>query len=391
MDQFSGTLDRAAPGDPWSALFDACRPGWTLPQDFYRRPDIFTRDMDLLLGRWTCAGHISDVPEAGDYMLCELGVESAIIVRGADRTLRALANVCRHRGSRVCIKPRGHAAVLTCPYHAWTYHLDGRLRQAREMPDGFDPAAHGLLPLPLEVIGGLVFVSFGDAPPSLKQARPALAGMAERYGWATARVAARRTYSVAANWKLALENYHECYHCGPAHPEFSELHALARPNSRAITARDAESWAASADGDEVFRVMHSALSENAATGSRDGRLLAPLMQGNEAAGDCVFAELGFLSAFLAYPDHGVIYRFIPRDVLHTEMEVLWLVRGDAHDVDTDALTWLWDVTSQADKKIIERNQAGVLSRAYRPGPFSRMEPGTMQYVERYVSEARLLF
>jgi len=99
--------------------------------------------------------------------------------------------------------------------------------------------------------------------------------------------------------------------------------------------------------------------------------------------------LGFLSAFLAYPDHGLIYRFIPREVLRTEMEVIWLVRGDAEegqDYDPQALTWLWDVTSLADKAIIERNQQGVLSRAYRPGPFSLMEPGARQYVERYVGE-----
>jgi Rieske 2Fe-2S family protein len=361
-------------------------PGHTLPQSFYEREDVFARDMDLLLGRWHCAGHVSDVAKPGDYLLSDIGRDSAIVVRGGDGTLRALANVCRHRGSRVCTRPLGHVAALTCPYHAWSYHLDGRLRQAREMPEGFDPAAHGLLGLPLECIGGLIFVSFGATPPRLTAAAAAVAPMAARYGWETARVAARTTYSVAANWKLVLENYHECYHCGPAHPEFSALHALARPNHRAITGRDAESWAAEPDGQEMFRVMHSALADGARTGSRDGRFVAPVMAQEE---DCVFAELGFLSAFLAYPDYGVIYRFIPRDVCHTEMEVLWLVRGDAvagRDYDPAALAWLWDVTSQADKAIIERNQAGVLSRAYRPGPFSLMEPGTRQFVERYVGE-----
>lgn len=343
--------------------------------------------MDLLLGRWFCAGHASDIPSAGDYLTAELGRESAIIVRGGDGTIRALANVCRHRGSRICTNPQGHAAVLTCPYHAWTYHLDGRLRQAREMPPGFDPADHALQSLPIAVIGGLLFISFADQPPAIGPAAAALARLTTAHGWETARIAARKTYAVRANWKLVLENYHECYHCGPAHPEFSDLHALARPNSRQITAEDEEAWSAQPDGNEVFRLMHSALAEPAQTGSRDGQLLAPLMA--PAAGTCVFAELGFLSAFLAYPDHGLIYRFIPRGVLETEMEVLWLVRGDAvagTGFDEAALTWLWDVTSLADKRIIERNQAGVLSRAYQPGPFSLMEPGTRQYVERYVVE-----
>ena len=97
----------------------------------------------------------------------------------------------------------------------------------------------------------------------------------------------------------------------------------------------------------------------------------------------------FLSAFLAYADHGVIYRFIPRATLDSEMEVIWLVRGDAEegrDYDVEALTWLWDVTSLADKRIIEMNQAGVRSRTYRPGPYSLMEPGTRAYTDRYLSE-----
>ena len=370
-------------------LLKAQRPGQTLAQAFYTSPDIFHSDLNLLLGRWTCVGHASDIPNAGDYITAELGLESAIIVRQAGGDIRALANVCRHRGSRVCVKPHGHAALLVCPYHAWSYNLDGSLRQAREMPEGFDPSAHGLAPLPLTTIGGLIFVSFAPNPPALDKAAPALAAMTAQFGWERARVACRKTYSVRANWKLAMENYHECYHCGPAHPEFSVLHALARPDGRRLTAQDVEAWGALPDGQEVYRVMHSRMSAACETGSRTGKALAPLMGSAVYDGACVFAELGFLSAFLAYPDHGLIYRFIPRDVLQTEMEVIWLVDKDAQegrDYDLDALTWLWDITSQADKKIIERNQAGVRSRAYRPGPFSLMEPGTRQYVERYVGE-----
>jgi Rieske 2Fe-2S family protein len=282
--------------------------------------------------------------------------------------------------------------VLTCPYHAWTYHLDGRLRHAREMAENFDPAQHGLLPLPIAIIGGLIFTSFGGHPPGLEKALPALAGMTGRYGWENARIAVRKTYTVRANWKLALENYHECYHCGPAHPEFTQLHVLARPGGRRIGTDDVETWPANPDGQEVVRVMHSAMAETTSTGSRTGAPLAPLMGHARYDGTCMFAELGFLSAFLAYPDYGVIYRFLPKNVLETEMEVLWIVDSGAQehrDYDPEALTWLWDITSQADKKIIERNQQGVLSRAYRPGPFSRMEPATQMFVERYVQEVAL--
>ena len=371
------------------SLLAEYRPGHSLQQAFYAAPEIFSNDLELLLDRWICAGHVSDIPAPGDYMLAELAGESAIIVRQPDGAVRALANVCRHRGSRICTKPHGRAALLTCPYHAWTYHLDGTLRRAGEMPPDFRAEDHGLAVHPVVIVGGLIFVSFGSAPPDMTPAAEALSAMTRSYRWENARVAARKTYTVRANWKLVLENYHECYHCGPAHPEFSELHALAQPGNRRIGDADRESWPPVATGEEVFRVMHSRLAAGAQTGSRDGKWLAPCMRQTEPAGECVFAELGFLSAFLAYPDHGVIYRFIPRGALQTDMDVLWLVRADAEagkDYDEAALTWLWDVTSLADKTIIERNQQGVLSRAYRPGPFSLMEPGTRQYVERYIGE-----
>jgi len=367
------------------------QPGHALAQDFYANGEIFAQDLELLTRRWHCAGHVSELPQTGDYKLADLAREQAVITRAADGNLHAMANVCRHRGSRVCVKPHGRANILTCPYHAWTYTLDGSLRQASQMPEGFDPTQHGLKKLPLAVVGGLIFIAFDDAPPDIAPGAAALTAMTSRYGWETARVAARKHYTVSANWKLAMENYHECYHCGPAHPEFSVLHALARPGMRRITAQDREAWSATSHAAEVFRVMNSVMSEGCETGSKNGKPIAKLMGQASYDGECVFAELGFLSAFLAYPDYGVIYRFIPRDTLHTEMEVIWLVAGDAvegQDYTTDALTWLWDVTSIADKTIIERNQAGVLSRAYTPGPFSLMEPGTRQYVERYVAEMR---
>jgi Rieske 2Fe-2S family protein len=384
-------------------VIDAHRPGYSLPRAAYLSPEVFQADMALLTRRWIFAGHVSEVAAPGDWITAALGDESAIVARGADGEVRALANVCRHRGSRICDGRQGHGSVLTCPYHAWTYHLDGRLRGAREMPDGFDPAAHGLKRLPIAIIGGLIFIAFAADPPSLDLAAPALERMARLYDWPGARIALRRTYEVAANWKLALENYHECYHCGPAHPEFSRLHALAAPRARVLSDEadpltglaDLEAWGATPDGAELVRVMRSRLLPGFATGSEDGAPLAPPMGGGgtRAPGLCVFAELGFLSAFLAYPDHGVIYRFAPLSPLATRMEVIWLVAGAARegtDYDPARLAWLWEVTSLADKTIIERNQAGVKSRAYEPGPFSLMEPGARQYVERYLGELAAL-
>lgn len=382
-------------------LIASRRPGHALPQAFYVDEAIYRRDLDLLLGRWTCVGHVSSLPDAGDWFTAELGAESAIVARGEDGRVRALANVCRHRGSRLC-HGRGHGAMLTCPYHAWTYRLDGTLRSARQMPESFRPQDHGLVSLPLRIVGGLILVCFGDDTPSLAHAEPALAAFTDHYGWATARVAWQATWPVSANWKLAMENYHECYHCGPSHPEFAALHALARPGNRRLRGPgeredaafdDVERWAAAAVGEELVRVMTSELTAGQATGSAGGAPVAPVMARAGYDGTCAFAEVGYLSAFLAYPDHGLIYRFIPKGVADTDMEVIWLVRGDARegvDYDLKRLTWLWDVTTAADKAIIEDNQAGVASRAYAPGPYSLMEPGTAQYADRYLADLAAL-
>ena len=134
--------------------------------------------------------------------------------------------------------------------------------------------------------------------------------------------------------------------------------------------------------------MRSALRPGCRSGSRDGLPVAPAMADADD-GSCLFAELGFLSAFLAYADYGVMYGFEPIGPEATVMRVTWLTRGDAvagRDYDEAALTWLWRVTSEADRAIIERNQRGVADRHYRPGPYSTMEPATAQFTARYLGE-----
>jgi Rieske 2Fe-2S family protein len=274
------------------------------------------------------------------------------------------------------------------------------------MPVEFERAAHGLRSFPTRIIDGLIFVSFAESPLGLEHVEAALAGSARVYGWAEARVAHRETYPVHANWKLAVENYMECYHCGPAHAEYSRFHLYARPaplnraadervraRARAlgVELRELDYFALNArSGQEAADSARSALGEGAVSGSEDGRPLAPLMgQFADYDGGVTFFDVGLTSNFLAYPDHGLIYRFIPNGVQSTTMEVIWLVRGDARagtDYDLGRLTWLWKVTSLADKRIIELNQQGVNSRFYQPGPYTPMEQHTQRFVEWILSE-----
>ena len=389
----------------WAQALARVRPGHALPREFYCDPEIFERERQRLRRHWHCAGHASQVSEPGDFFTTELFGESVIIVRGADREVRALLNVCRHRGSRVCTESHGRArgGGFVCPYHAWNYGLDGSLRAAARMGAGFERASHGLRRLQAQVIEGLIFISFADEPLGLETVRRTLAGSAGVYGWAQAQVAHRETYAVRANWKLAVENYMECYHCGPAHEEYSRFHLYARPaalnheadarvRARAaalgLAIEEASHWGAG--GNESAACLRSALAEGTVSGSEDGRPLAPLMgQFRDYDGGVTFFDVGLTSDFLAYPDHGLIYRFIPRSVDSTDMEVIWLVRAGARagvDYDPARLTWLWQVTSVADKRIIELNQQGINSRYYEPGPYSEMEQDTRRLTEWILAE-----
>jgi phenylpropionate dioxygenase-like ring-hydroxylating dioxygenase large terminal subunit len=385
------------------------RPGHALARAFYTDPAIFEFDMErMLLPHWFCAGHISSIPAAGDFMLVELGAESVIVVRTAAGEVRALLNVCRHRGSRLCSTRFGKApaARLTCPYHAWSYDLDGKLLAARQMPDSFRRADMGLKTLPVRVMEGLIFTTFAKEPFDLGPAAAALARSAGVHGWARAKVAHREMYSINANWKLAVENYMECYHCTPAHPEFAKRHVFARPAEsrveleRAGRARsealgivipDLDCYGrAAGPGQESVAVMRSALHDGIASATDDGRSVARLMGAFSAPdGNSTYFDVGPLSDFLAYPDHGVIYRFIPKTVDHTDMEVIWLVHQDAVegvDYETERLTWLWKTTSAEDKRIVEMNQLGVNSRFFEPGPYSRQETHAARFVEWYLEE-----
>jgi phenylpropionate dioxygenase-like ring-hydroxylating dioxygenase large terminal subunit len=391
----------------WLADLIAQQPrGHSLRREFYTKEAIFARDVERIFMRhWLCAGHESSAPKPGDYFLYEMGPESVIIIRGQDRKLRALVNVCRHRGSRVCLEKSGSIKVFVCPYHAWSYNLDGSLRAARHMPAEFDGTSHGLKQIHLEVVEGLVFISFADEALDFKDARQALSSAYGPYGWATAKVAYQELYQIEANWKLAVENYLECYHCAPSHREYSKLHALEQPPAKiealnasmeertrrlGITIPPCLNWPNSSGGDTPVRTFRYALYDGVKTGSKDGKPVAPLMGVfTDYDGGVTSTHIGPASFFIAYSDHGVIYRFMPRTAKAADMEVIWLVHGDARegvDYHVKHLAWLWKVTTEADKRITEDNQRGVNSTYYRPGPYAPMEANVNCYIDWYLSE-----
>jgi Rieske 2Fe-2S family protein len=304
----------------------------SLAQEFYRDPDIYQRDVErIFLNSWLYAGHHSEIPAVGDWFLFEFADESVIIVRSTEDRISALLNVCRHRGSRICVEDRGCAKRLTCRYHGWTYDLDGRLRAAAQMGEDFDKSGIGLKKIHAEVLDGMIYVNFAENPAPFDAVREGLADCLAPYRLGEARVAHRQSYPIASNWKLAVENYCECYHCAPAHPEYSRGHALAHPQLRTDELRQAVMERAAACGlsDATVNFMYLEapafgadyafdrypLIRGHVTGSEDGRPVAPLLGDIlDYDGGATDLQVGPVTFALLYCDHAVIYRFTPLGV-----------------------------------------------------------------------------
>ena len=210
-----------------SRLAANTRVGYSFDQEFYTSDAVFDADMAKVVSRkWLLAGHISRIPEKGDYFLFRVGREQIIVIRENENNVRAFFNVCRHRGSTICQADSGNAPRLVCPYHAWTFGLDGRLIAARLMPEDFDKAENGLIASHIRVFHGLIFINLSeDEPDDFDATFGDMDAILVYQGIAGARIAHAGSYPTCANWKLVVENFFECYHCAPAHPEFCSMHA----------------------------------------------------------------------------------------------------------------------------------------------------------------------
>ena len=198
----------------------------TLPQRYFVSPEIFAKEQDLIFStQWVLVGHQSQIAKTGDYFISEVAGESLIVVRDKEKEVRGFYNVCRHRGTRLCEDQSGHSSAIQCPYHAWTYGLDGRLIGAPHMDEvpGFDKAEHSLHAINLALWEGFIFVNLANEPAPLEEVFAPLAGKFSHWNLPKLRSAKRIEYDVRANWKLIFENYSECYHCPGVHPTLSKV------------------------------------------------------------------------------------------------------------------------------------------------------------------------
>jgi phenylpropionate dioxygenase-like ring-hydroxylating dioxygenase large terminal subunit len=202
-------------------LLDRYQSGHSLERPFYTDPAIFDLEWEKIWGKyWLFAGTTAQIPKPGDYFTWQLRNDNIVIIRGKEGQVHAHYNSCRHRGSLICLEEKGHAPKLVCPYHQWVFEPDGSLYKARLMPDDFDKAAHGLHPVQVQVVEGFIFISLAQNPPDFAQLREDYARFLRPFQLDRAKVAFQKRYDLRTNWKLVAENFRECYHCGPAHPEY---------------------------------------------------------------------------------------------------------------------------------------------------------------------------
>ena len=387
------------------SLLNLCQTGAALPREFYTSHLIYHYDIKSYWNEsWIWVGHISQLPKVGNFFLFNYGSESVIVVRDRDDNIAAFLNVCRHRGSRLCVEKSGTKRVFACPYHAWTYELDGKLRAAREMGSDFDPSQYELFKAHVRIFEGLIFICMAKQPPDINEGLRKLKSLVAPFEFENMKIAHKAIYPVPANWKLALENYMECYHCAPAHKEYSRSHSLKDPEAQtekltALMHKKAREVGLPNEELQINRIEEQEaevdfyyrrypLYEGYLTGSKSGQKLAPLLgKLKDFDGGTTDIQIGILNNFLAYSDHVVGYRFVPTSLQETNIEVVWFVRKDAEegrDYNLDALTWLWHLTSQDDERIIRYNQEGVNSYHFKPGPLSEMEWGIRAFYKGYL-------
>lgn len=340
----------------------------TLPREYYTSPGVLATEREAIFARqWVAVGREAELAEPGAYLLAVVAGESLIVVRDRSGAIRAHYNVCRHRGTRLCTEPRGaFSETIQCPYHAWTYRLDGRLVGAPHMAGtpGFRLEDHPLDGAAVGTWEGFIFVNLADEPEPFAEAFAALGERFARFNLPSLRSVRRIDYEVRANWKLILQNYSECLHCPTIHPELSaKLPYTSGAND--LT-----------EGGFLGGYMEIRAPHESATTS--GRACAiPLGDlPDEDLRRAYYYTIRPAMMLSIHPDYAVFYRVVPRAPDASLVTCEWLVHPDAPGREgyniADAETF-WDNTNRQDWHICEQSQLGVASRAYRPGPYSPRE------------------
>jgi len=355
-------------------------PWQTLPGRDYHAPEIYDLDRERVFARsWHCVGRSEAFVAPGDYATPEIAGESVVVIRDQHRRLRAFANTCRHRGTQL-LQGRARVTAIKCPYHAWTYGIDGRLRATPNLrpEDGIDRDSIGLWEIALEEWDGFVFVNLdGNARPLAERlaGEPDSPLQLERYRVGELRVGARREYDVAANWKIVVENYHECLHCPTVHPELVRIVPLYRRG----------------EVEEEGQVLGNSMGEGLTSFTMTGTSSLPPLPGlSDLDVHTFYGVYMFPNLILNYHSETVnavtIHPIGPERSLVMSEFLFATETVDVPDFDPSEVVEFRDLVAKQDWVVCELAQQGVRSRFYDHGIYPRQERWIAAFNERYLAE-----
>lgn len=339
----------------------------TLEGRYFTDPERFRSEMErFYFGMWVCVGRSEQTEKAGEYFLVDVAGENLIVTRDENGLVRAFYNVCRHRGTQICEGMQGDfAGRIRCPYHAWTYGLDGRLLAAPHTEeDEFQKEDY-----PLHAVGagewdGHIFVNLAKEIRSLEEQLGDLPAKFAPWGMGELRRYKHEKYEVKANWKLIVQNYNECLHCPVLHPALNKV-------TNYMSGENDPAHEGYIGGSMEFR-------GGAETMSVDGVRRRDFLPGlSEEQRKVVLYYAVYPNLFLSlHPDYAMVHRLWPKGVDRTEVETEWLFHPSElakADFCGDDAVEFWDKTNREDWWIAEQSQKGVSSRGYVPGPYSKSE------------------
>jgi Rieske 2Fe-2S family protein len=339
----------------------------TLPQRYFTSPEIFAAEMERIFAQhWICADHQSQIPHPGDFFVQNVFGESLIFLRDRRGEIRGFYNVCRHRGTRLCESSHGqfHESIQ-CPYHAWTYGLDGRLIGAPHMSqsEGFDKSQHSLHAANLALWEGFIFVNLAPDPGPFASVFAPLINKFSHWNLPKLKSAKRIEYEVAANWKLLFENYSECYHCPLVHPTLAKLTPYDQAENDLY--------------EGPFLGGFMPIRKNGGSLTMSGNSCALPVSENGVDDGLVYYYSIFPNMLLSmHPDYVMVHLIWPQAPDRVRIFCDWYFHPDAFGRDdfnpNDAVAF-WDMTNKQDWHVCELSQQGIASRRYQPGPYSPRE------------------
>ncbi|MFZ1024129.1 MAG: aromatic ring-hydroxylating dioxygenase subunit alpha [Thermoplasmata archaeon] len=367
--QVKSSISAAEHGEPTAHLSQHTPDGRN-----YWDPTIFQAELDrFFYPSWLLMGRDDQIPNPGDFVTRQLGPENVFFIRDRAGEVHGFYNVCRHRGTRLLAEPEGTVAKsIVCPYHAWTYSLDGKLTAATHTRElvGFDRKEFGLYPVRLDRWGGFLFANLEPTGPTLRDQLGRFFDRFQRFPIADLKLGARHSYEIEANWKLLVENFSECYHCAPIHPELNRL--------TPYMTGDNDAFFHEADRRGNFSGGFMTFAKDYQSMTRSGYTTRPLIPGMTAEDKKrVYYYTLFPNTFFSIqPDYVMIHRILPQSPSHSRVENEFYFTREAVEspgFDPSDAAGLWDEINRQDWRVCELGQQGTHSRVWHGGRYSEQE------------------